>query len=103
MPDELPEHRDRRLADYRLQQVEQGIAELRRQVDEGFRTIRSDMASLGFVRADVHTVEHASLHTELESVTGVAEQAKAIAMWALGLLASGVVGAVIIAVARTLG
>ena len=95
MPDAPDPIERRRLEDYRLKKLEEGVAELWRHVDSRFDGVHVAIGQLQFVRQDVYTVEKVALKQEIDEAKDIATNAKAIAMWALGLLCSAVVVAVI--------
>ena len=81
-------HERRRVADYRLEQLEKNMLELRHELNEGIRSVRADIGQLAYVRLDVYAAEKAGMLQQILDNEGKADRAIAISMWALGLIVS---------------
>lgn len=106
MPDTPPPNGERRVSDYRLTVLEQSVADLRKQLDDGIRAVRADIGQLTYVRQDVYELEKLALAKEvsdtenrlnvkLAEIADDASGAKALSMWSLGLIVSAVIVAII--------
>lgn len=87
---------------YRVGQVEHGLRELTRHLDSRLDALTGSIAGLSFVRTDLYNSERAAMAKQVEDArVGIEKDltaVKAIAMWALGVVVSAVVGAIIFAV-----
>lgn len=87
---------------FRLEAVEKGLAGLREDViavrnhvDSRLDRVQGSIASLQFVSREVYEVNHRGLREYGEQTRETANLAKSIAMWALGIMVSTAIAAVI--------
>lgn len=95
---------DEHVVAYRLEKLEEQYVQLAHRVEEGFRSVRTDIRDeirgLSLVRSDVYAADQKTQQIELSRVASISESSRAIAMWALGLVVSAIVGAIITLVVR---
>lgn len=73
---------------WRLQAVEASVKEMRSHMDVGFAGLATRIDTLQFVPRGEYSIEHKGLEEKIEGV-------HRIAMWALGLVVTTVIGAIV--------
>lgn len=76
---------------FRLAGVEQAVRDLRRDVHDRFNEVAVSIGTLNFVSKDVYMSERESMRRDIESTHRLAQ-------WAVGLVASTTIGAIIVAI-----
>jgi hypothetical protein len=96
-----PEEEPGGIIGYRLTAVEkgitscaQGLADLRKHIDDRFEALGTRMGSLEYIRKDVYDVRHeelrAMLREEIEARKSADESNHSLAMWSLGSLITAI-------------
>ena len=73
---------------WRLRTLEAKVDKVETHTAEGFASLSTQLANLGFVRSDVYA-------SDQRAVADKVENAHRLAMWAVGLTASTTIGAII--------
>lgn len=76
---------------YRLARVEQAVLELRKEMQAEFTGVQTSIANLAFVSKEVYVSERQAMQKEIA-------EAHRLAQWAVGLVASTTVGAIVVAI-----
>lgn len=80
---------------WRVGALETKISELVHSTTESSGELKSMISSLSFVRTDVYAADQKVQAEKDKALAAAVEQARSTAQWAFGLIATGVIGAVI--------
>ena len=87
---------------FRVSAVEQGIKEVRQDLKTSFEKLEAAIAALMFVPMTLYVSEQKGIRKDIEDMGADINDARKIALGALGMISSAVIGAIIFAIIGSL-